>query len=80
MLQTIKTNPRVQIMAALSSFRQEWQEAAGGKSLIETEGNVGLILADLVNSFGLTVHEQSVVLGPELFAEMKEVLAMPSRN
>lgn len=80
MLQTTHTDPRLHVIAALSMFRQEWQEAAGGKSLIETEGNVGLILADLVNSFGLTTHEQSVVLGPELFEEMREVLATPSRN
>jgi len=71
---------RVHVIATLSTFRQEWQEAADGKSLIETEGNVGLILADLVNSFGLSTHEQSVVLGPELFVEMREVLSMPSRN
>jgi hypothetical protein len=80
MLQTTHPSPRLLVIATLSTFRQEWQEAAGGKSLIETEGNVGLILADLVNSFGLTTHEQSVVLGPELFEEMREVLATPSRN
>jgi hypothetical protein len=73
-------NPRVQVIATLSKFRQEWQEASNGKSLIETEGNVGLILADLVNSFGLSTHEQSLVLGTDLFDEMREVLSMPSRN
>lgn len=80
MLQTTHTNPRVQAIATLSRFRQEWQEAANGKSLIEIEGNVGLILADLVNSFGLTTHEQAVVLGPELFEEMRQVLSKPSQN
>ena len=73
-------NQRVQVIATLSKFRQEWQEASNGKSLIETEGNVGLILADLVNSFGLSTHEQSLVLGTDLFDEMREVLSMPSRN
>ncbi len=73
-------NPRVLVIATLSIFRQEWQEASNGKSLIETEGNVGLILADLVNSFGLSTHEQSLVLGADLFDEMREVLSMPSRN
>ena len=73
-------NPRAQIVAVLAKFRQEWQEAAGGGSLIETDGNVGLILADLVNSFGLTTHEQAAVLGRDLFEEMKEVLSLPSRN
>ena len=73
-------NPRGQLIATLSTFRQEWQEAADGKSLIETEGNVGLILADLVNSFGLSTQEQSLVLGGELFEEMREVLRLPSQN
>lgn len=72
--------PRMQVITTLSSFRQQWQEAAGGRSLIEVEGNVGLILADLVNSFGLSSHEQAAVLGKELFQEMQEVLAAPSCN
>jgi hypothetical protein len=38
-------------------------------SLIETEGDIGLLLAGLIYSFGLTTHEQS--LGPELFEEMR---------
>lgn len=80
MLHTTHPTPRIQVITTLSTFRQQWQEAAGGRSLIEIEGNVGLILADLVNSFGLTTHEQSVVLGMELFEEMKEVLATPSQN
>ena len=41
-------NPRVQVIATLSKFRQEWQEASNCKSLIETEGNVGLIPIPLV--------------------------------
>lgn len=69
--------PHVQVIATLTGFRRQWQEAADGRSLIEVEGNVGLILADLVNSFGLSTHEQSAVLGTELFAEMQEVLATP---
>jgi len=80
MYHTTRPAPRVQVLATLSGFRRQWQEAAGGRSLIEVEGNVGLILADLVNSFGLSTHEQSVVLGTELFEEMQEVLAAPSHN
>lgn len=80
MLHTTHPTPRVQVIATLSSFRRQWQEAAGTQSLIEVEGNVGLILADLVNSFGLLPHEQSAVLGTELFEEMQEVLTAPSKN
>ncbi len=74
MLQTIHPTLQGQVIATLSSFRQQWQEASEGRSLIEIEGNVGLILADLINSFGLTTHEQALVLGTELFEEMQEVL------
>lgn len=72
--------PRAQAIATLSAFRQEWQEAVNGKSLMETEGNLGLILADLVKDFGLTTHEQTLVLGPELFTEVRDVLSMPAHN
>ena len=65
---------------AFDEFRQEWQEAASGKSLLEVEGNIGMVLADLVNSFELASHEQSLVLGPQLFEEMREILYQPSRN
>ncbi len=80
MRQTANPNPRLQVIAILSAIRQEWQEFVKDNSLIETEGNVGLILADLVNSFGLTIHEQRTVLGPELFEEVKEMLSRPSWN
>jgi len=65
---------RPKLISALSTLRQEWQEAAHGQSLLEVQGNVALMLADLVNSFGLATHEQSQVLGPELFSEVQEML------
>lgn len=71
---------RIQMISVLSTLRQEWQEAAEGESLLDVEGNVGLIFADLVNSFGLSTHEQSVVLGSELFNEMQEILARPLQS
>lgn len=73
-------SPRTKAIAILSRFRQEWQEAASGKSLLEVEGNIGMVLADLVNSFELVSHEQSLVLGPQLFEEMQDILYQPSRN
>ena len=75
MLQTPHTN-RTQLVSVLSTLRQEWQEAANGQSLLNVEGNIALILADLVNSFGLATHEQSQVLGSELFSEVQDLLAV----
>ncbi|HKJ37139.1 MAG TPA: hypothetical protein VJ972_00050 [Anaerolineales bacterium] len=73
-------NQRTQCISILAKFRQEWQEAANGKSLLEVEGNIGMVLADLVNSFEFATHEQSLVLGSQLFEEMREILYQPSRN
>lgn len=75
MLRTPSTN-RTQLVSVLSTLRQEWQEAANGQSLLNVEGNVALILADLVNSFGLATHEQSQVLGSELFSEVQHLLSI----
>lgn len=79
MLQTT-TNPHIQTIKALISLRQEWQDAAQGESLLNVEGNVGLFLADLVNTLGLSVHEQTIVLGQALFDEMRDLLNTPPVN
>lgn len=73
-------NPHSEVISILSKFRQEWQEAASEKSLLEVEGNIGMVLADLINAFGLATHEQTLVLGPQLFEELQELLYQPSNN
>lgn len=73
MFQTVSI-PQVQLISLLSTLRQEWQDAAQGQSLLDMEANVGLMLADLVNSLDLSVQEQTLVLGPELYAEMQTIL------
>lgn len=73
-------SPRIKAISVLSKFRQEWQEVADGKSLLEVDGNIGMVLADLVNSFEFTSHEQSLILGPDLFEEIHEILYQPSKN
>ena len=73
-------NPHSEVISILSKFRQEWQEAASEKSLLEVEGNIGMVLADLINAFGLATEEQTLVLGPQLFEELQELLYQPSNN
>lgn len=68
-------NSKIQIIFALSTMREEWQQAAQGISLLQMEANVGLILADLVHSLGLSAQEQTQVLGQELFSEMQEIFS-----
>jgi hypothetical protein len=79
MLQTPSTQ-RFQIVGALTRIRQEWQDGAGTPSLIEVEGNIGLLLADLINGLGLGTNEQVQVLGQELFQELKDFLKSPIQN
>lgn len=71
---------RSQIVSTLTHLRQEWQEATGGASLLDVDGNMGLILADLINGFGLTVKDQHQILGQDLFVEIQDFLYAPKRN
>ena len=71
---------RMQLVNALTRIRQEWQDATSGESLLEVEGNMGMLLADLVNNVGLSIDEQVQVLGTELFQEMQELLRSPLHN
>jgi len=79
MLQTPST-PHFQLVTTLSRIRQEWQDAADGKSLVEVEGNMGMLLADLLNGIGLGTSEQVQVLGKDLFQEIQDFLRSPVRN
>ena len=79
MLQTPAT-PHFQLVTSLSRIRQEWQDAADGKSLIEVEGNMGMLLADLINGIGLGTSEQMQILGADLYREMQDFLQSPGRN
>ena len=69
-----------QIISTLSRLRQEWQEATDGASLLETNGNIGLVLADLINGFGLNAEDQCRILGTELFQELRDFLYTPGKN
>lgn len=42
-----------EIIQALATLRQEWEEAADGKPLELVEGSVGLILDDVAHAIGL---------------------------
>ncbi|MCC6986383.1 MAG: hypothetical protein IT309_08140 [Anaerolineales bacterium] len=82
MLQNMPAQPitHSQIVSALAPIRQEWQEATEGISLLETDGNMGLVLADLINGFGLNVDDQCRILGNDLFHELSDFLRAPKQN
>jgi hypothetical protein len=71
---------RPQIVSTLTRLRQEWQEATGGASLLDVDGNMGLILADLINGFGLTAEDQRRILGQDLFVEIQDFLYAPRQS
>jgi hypothetical protein len=71
---------RFQLVSTLTHIREEWQEAAGSSSLIEVEGNVGMLLADVINGVGLRHDERIQVLGADLFREMQDFLNSPAHN
>jgi hypothetical protein len=51
---------------SLAGFRREWQEITEGKSLIDVDAPVGLILADIADRLGFSPQERHVMLGKEL--------------
>lgn len=57
------TITHTEIIQALMGIRHEWETAARGDSLIETNGSVGLILADVAVALGLTDGELRLALG-----------------
>ena len=71
---------RFQLVITLTHIREEWQEAAGSSSLIEVEGNMGMLLADLINGIGLRTDEQIQVLGADLFRDMQNFLQSAAHN
>lgn len=71
---TNQSTTQAQIISTLSRLCQEWQEATAGASLLETNGNMGMVLADLINSFGLKAEDQRRILGTDLFHELRDFL------
>lgn len=82
MLQLITDQGAIEtrIVSTLTRLRQEWQEATERTSLLEADGNIGFILADLINGFELKPNEQRQILGNELFQELKDILYSPKEN
>jgi len=60
-------------IGSLRTFRLEWEEAAHGESLVQTQGSVGLILADLLAKLGLAAKVQKEVMGIALYEEISQL-------
>lgn len=54
---------REQAIDGLTQLRQEWQETANGRPLVDVQGSVGLILTDVITAIGLLPEEAVLILG-----------------
>lgn len=66
------------IIETLTTIRTEWELVADGKSLLNLEGSVGLILFDIVTRLNIPVDEQQFLLGSALFEEVAEFVRKQS--
>ena len=57
---------RAQVVQSLADFRREWQKITEGKSLIEVQAPVGLLLADIADRLQLNPQERYAMLGGKL--------------
>ena len=65
-----KPSYRAQIVQSLADFRRQWQKTTEGKSLIEVQAPVGLILADIADQLGLNPQERYAMLGGKLINQV----------
>jgi len=68
---------RSQAVKALADFRREWQTIAEGKSLIEVEAPVGLVLADIADWLQLNSQERHAILGGKLINQINCFMEEP---
>jgi len=65
-----RLSDRTKIVQSLACLRREWQETVEGKSLLDIETPVGLILADIADRLELTPQERHAVLGGKLINQI----------
>ena len=61
---------RAQIVQSLAEIRREWENMAGGESLIEMKASVGLLLEDIADRLQLSSQERYAMLGGKLINEV----------
>ena len=66
---------RSQMIQSLAGFRQEWEEAVQGESLINVQAPVGLLLADVLERLNLNEQEKFAVMGVRLCREVETFLS-----
>jgi len=70
----IPPSVRNQIVESLTGLREEWEEAAGGKSLLSIHVSTGLILFDIVARLGLAPEDVRAILGTKLCKDLADLV------
>jgi hypothetical protein len=73
LLNDYRVSNRTRVILDLAEFREEWEKAVGGGSLLKVEVPVGLLLADIADRLELTFQERHAFLGGRLINEVDAV-------
>ncbi|MGB8980586.1 MAG: hypothetical protein WCC12_01805 [Anaerolineales bacterium] len=65
---------RAQVVQLLADLRREWQKMAPGKSLIEVESPIGLVLSDIADRLELNPQERYAMLGGRLINQVNSIM------
>lgn len=78
-VRVIRILDRDQAIQGLASLREDWQAVAEqeGKSLLELQSSVGLLLDDMAKMIGLYPEEQAQALGDGLYQEIQSLEEQP---
>ncbi|MBE0681993.1 MAG: hypothetical protein IH589_08755 [Anaerolineales bacterium] len=65
-----RLSDRTRIVHSLAGLRCEWQKIVEGKSLLDVEVPIGLILSDIADRLELTPQERHAMLGGKLINQV----------
>ena len=65
---------RAQVVQSLADFRRDWQKIVDGKSLVDAQASVGLLLSDIAECLELNEQERHAMLGGKLINQVNCIL------
>jgi hypothetical protein len=69
-----RLSERNRMLQSLADFRREWQSLVEGKSLLEVNASVGLLLADIADRLDLNPQERHAMLGGKLINQVNSFM------
>ncbi len=71
-LPTFPEDFRSQVMSALTSTREEWEQAVKPENMLKAQASIGLMLIDIVAKLNLSPKEESAILGTQLYRALRK--------